>query len=345
MLQHHQSQSRRRVINKQVKLAARPEGVPNLSDFELAEAPIPEPQDGEVLVRTLFLSVDPYMRGRMREAKSYADPVQLGDVMVGEVVGSVESSRDPSFAEGDLVRGPIGWQQYGAVPGKFLRRVEEGIPISTALHVVGMPGLTAYFGLLSVCEPQAGETVVVSGAAGAVGTAVGQIAKIKGCRAVGIAGSDEKIEFITQELGFDAGINYKTQQVYHGLKNACPDGIDVYFDNVGGTTTDAVFPLINVHSRIAICGQISLYNATEQEYGPRLLWNLIVKRAKVQGLLVSDFADHFPEALAQLRTWVDEGQLKYRERIAEGIENAPQAFLDLFQGANIGKQLVRVAEV
>ena len=296
-----------------------------------------------MLVRTNFLSVDPYMRGRMVDRKSYTAPVQLGEVMVGEVVGTVESSRDSTFAPGDIVQGHIGWQQYGTLPGKRLRRVEPGLPISTALHVVGMPGLTAYFGLLTVCEPESGETVVVSGAAGAVGTAVGQIAKIKGCRVVGVAGSDEKIDFITGELGFDVGINYKTVEIYPALKEACPDGIDVYFDNVGGTTTDAVFGLINEHGRMAICGQISQYNATEVEYGPRLLWNLIVKRARVQGLLVSDFVDRFDQALAELRAWVDSGQLKYRERITDGIENAPQAFIEMLNGANIGKQLVRVA--
>jgi NADPH-dependent curcumin reductase CurA len=330
-------------MNQQITLAARPEGFPQQSDFRLIESPIPEPREGEILVRTIYLSVDPYMRGRMSDRKSYADPVNIGDVMVGEVVGIVEHSNDPRYAAGDVVAGHLGWQQYAICTANQLRRVPKGLPISTALHVVGMPGLTAYFGLLAVCDPKSGETVVVSGAAGAVGTAVGQIAKLKGCRVVGVAGSSEKIEFLTSELGFDSGINYKTDDIYNGLKESCPDGIDVYFDNVGGTTTDAVFALINVHARMAICGQISQYNLTEPEQGPRVLWNLIVKRAKVPGMLVTDFADRYGEAIRELYGWVGEGKLKYRERITEGIENAPTAFIEMLNGANLGKQLVRVS--
>ena len=282
------------------------------------------------------------MRGRMADRKSYADPVGLGDVMVGEIVGVVEQSRAASFNEGEVVRGHLGWQEYAACSPAGLRRVNSSLPVTTALHVVGMPGLTAWFGLLAVGEPRRGETVVVSGAAGAVGMTVGQIARSMGCRVVGIAGSDEKIEFITRELGFDAGINYKTDDVYAALAAKCPDGIDVYFDNVGGTITDAVFALINVHARIAICGQISQYNLVEPEMGPRLLVNLIVKRAKVEGLLVTDFASRYREALRDLRTRVQEGTLVYRERITDGIENAPQAFIEMLGGQNIGKQLVRV---
>ena len=334
---------RRTAINKQILLAARPQGVPKPADFRLNEAPIPEPAAGELLVRAVYLSVDPYMRGRMVDRKSYAAPVQLGDVMVGQVVGVVEKSNASEYTAGDVVAGHLGWQQFATCTPDQVYSIRGELPISTALHVVGMPGLTAYFGLLHVCEPKSGETVVVSGAAGAVGTAVGQIARIQGCRVVGIAGSDEKIDYITNELGFDAGINYKTAEIYPALKETCPDGIDVYFDNVGGTTTDAVFGLINVHGRMAICGQISQYNATEVQYGPRLLWNLIVKRAKVEGLLVSDFADRFSEGRKALHTWVSEGKLKYRERITDGIENAPQAFIEMLGGANIGKQLVRVS--
>lgn len=330
--------------NKQILLASRPLGFPEPSNFELVESPIPDPAAGQVLVRTIFLSVDPYMRGRMRDQKSYAPPVNIGDVMVGEIVGRVERSRDAKFAAGDIVAGRLGWQQYGIGTAAQLRKVNEELPISTALHVLGMPGLTAYFGLLSVCKPKAGETVVVSGAAGAVGTVVGQLAKLQGCRVVGVAGSDEKIDFITNELGFDAGINYKTSDnIYKDLKENCPDGIDVYFDNVGGTTTDAVFALINVHGRMAICGQISQYNLAEAGVGPRLLWNLIVKRAKVEGLLVTDFAHEYAKGLDDLQALVVEGKLKYRETITAGIENAPQAFIDMFGGANIGKQLVRVS--
>lgn len=335
--------ARRNIINKQIRFAARPKGFPKPSDFELTESSIPAAQDDEILVRTLFLSVDPYMRGRMIDRKSYAAPMKLGDVMTGEVVGVVEKSGDKDFTVGEIVRGHLGWQQYAAAKASQLRKVKTGLPVSTSLHVVGMPGLTAYFGLLSVCEPNDGETVVVSGAAGAVGTTVGQIAKIKGCKVVGVAGSDEKIGFITKELGFDGGINYKTADIHPALEAACPEGIDVYFDNVGGTTTDAVFTLINVHARMAICGQISQYNLTKPELGPRLLWNLISKRARVQGLLVTDFQDRHNEALEELASWVGEGRLQYRERITEGIENAPQAFIEMLGGANIGKQLVRVS--
>ena len=330
--------------NKQILLHSRPDGFPELSNFRLAETEIPECKTDEVLIRTSYLSVDPYMRGRMRDRKSYAPPVELNSVMVGECVGVIEQSSSDRFKVGDSVAAEIGWQQFGVMPANRVRRVKPGLPISTALHVVGMPGLTAYFGLLHVCEPVEGETVVVSGAAGAVGTAVGQIAKLKGCRVVGIAGSDEKTDYLVNELGFDAAINYKTtESIYKALKNHCPDGIDVYFDNVGGTTTDAVFALINVHARMAICGQISQYNLAEAEYGPRVLWNLIVKRAKVQGLLVSDFAAHFAKAAHDLHQWVASGKIKYRETVTEEIENAPQAFIDLLSGGNIGKQLVKVS--
>lgn len=332
-------------INRQILLNSRPDGFPELDNFRLVESELSACPENHVVIRTQYLSVDPYMRGRMRDRASYAPPVKLGDVMVGECVGVIQESRSDRFQIGDTVAGEIGWQEYGMVEASKVRKVKPGLPPSTALHVVGMPGLTAYFGLLHICEPKKGETVVVSGAAGAVGTAVGQIAKLKGCRVVGIAGSDEKISFITNELGFDAGINYKTtESVYKDLKTNCPDGIDVYFDNVGGPITDSVFPLINVHSRMAICGQISQYNASEAEMGPRVLWNLIVKRAKVQGLLVSDFAAHFGQAAWDLHNWVAEGKLKYRETITQGIENAPQAFIDLLSGGNIGKQLVQVSD-
>lgn len=330
--------------NKQIRLVSRPEGVPEKGNFEIVESPVPEPADGEVLVRSAYLSVDPYMRGRLRDRKSYADPVAIGDVMVGESVGYVEKSRADGFSKGDAVAADFGWQQFGVLNATKVRKLKSGLPISTALHVIGMPGLTAYFGLLHVCEPKSGETVVVSGAAGAVGTIVGQIAKLHGCRVVGVCGSEEKIDFITKELGFDEGINYKTSEsIYKDLKKACPEGIDVYFDNVGGTTTDAVFSQLNVHARMAICGQISQYNLAEAELGPRVLWNLIVKRAKVQGLLVTDFAPHYASAIRELFNWVSAGKIKYRETVAEGIENAPHAFISMLAGANIGKQLVRIS--
>ena len=241
----------------------------------------------------------------------------------------------------------LGWQEYAVAQGRELRKIDPGLaPISTALGVLGMPGLTAYFGLLDICDPQPGETVVVSGAAGAVGMLVGQIAKIKGCRVVGVAGSDAKISWLLDELGFDAAFNYKTAADCYGkLKELCPDGIDVYFDNVGGTITDAVMRLINVKARISVCGQISQYNLEEPEMGPRWLGQLIVKQAKVQGFLVSGYAERFPEGLEQLAGWLKQGKLKYREDVAQGIEAAPQAFIGMLQGTNQGKQLVQLSEL
>ncbi len=333
-------------MNKRITLASRPEGLPKESDFRLIETPAPELQDGQVLVRVLYLSVDPYMRGRMSSAKSYAAPLEIGDVITGGAVGRVEQSRNPKFQRGDIVDGFFGWQQYAVSDGKGVRKLDPDIaPITTSLGVLGMPGQTAYFGLFDICKPKPGETVVVSGAAGAVGSYVGQIAKIHGCRVVGIAGTDDKVEYLTGELGFDAAFNYKTNPDYRAkLSELCPEGIDVYFDNVGGPITDAVFLSINVGARIAICGQISQYNAAKPEVGPRLLGMLIVKRARVEGFLVSDYTARFPEGLEHLTRWVREGRLKYRESIVEGIENAPKAFIGMLQGQNIGKQLVKIAE-
>jgi hypothetical protein len=330
--------------NRQITLANRPGGFPSESDFKLVTSEIPEPNDGECLVQGIYLSVDPYMRGRMREGDSYAAPVQLGEVMVGGAVGRVLESRFAGLKPGDIVEGFLGWQEYAAAPGTALRKVDPTLaPISTALGVLGMPGLTAYFGLLDIADPQPGETVMVSGAAGAVGSTAGQIAKIRGCRVVGIAGSDEKVCRIVEDAGFDAAFNYKTAQDYKAeLKRLCPGGIDVYFDNVGGAITDAVFPLLNVHARVSVCGQISQYNLEKAELGPRLLWHLIVKRARAQGFLVFDFAARYNEGLQQLSQWVREGKIQYSERIVDGIENAPRAFLEMMQGKNIGKQLVRL---
>ena len=331
-------------INRKFTLAARPVGYPKPSDFNLATEPIPVPKDSEVLVHTNYLSVDPYMRGRMNDRASYAPNVQIGEVMVGTVVGEVVASKNPDFQVGDIATGGLGWQEYGVSDGNNLRKVDPTLaPISTALGILGMPGLTAYFGLLEICNPQAGETVFVSAAAGAVGSLVGQIAKIKGCRAVGSAGSDEKVDYVVDELGFDAAFNYKTTEDYGTqLAELCPDGIDAYFDNVGGAITDAVFPLINVKARVSICGQISQYNLENPEQGPRFLWHLIVKRAKIQGFLVFEFADKHDDGLRQMAEWIQAGKLKYREEITEGFENAPGAFIGMLKGSNIGKQLVKV---
>jgi len=330
-------------MNRQILLASRPNGVPKETDFQISETQIPQPSDGQCLIRSLYMSVDPYMRGRIRDRKSYAPPVGLGEVMVGGAVGKVLESRGTPFSVGDIVVGGLGWQEYAVADGKELRKVDpEAGPISTSLGVLGMPGITAYFGLLDICDPQPNETVVVSAAAGAVGSAVGQIAKIKGCRAVGIAGSDEKVRHLIEDLGFDAAFNYKTSETGGKLREYCPDGVDVYFDNVGGAITDAVFPLLNTKSRVAVCGQISQYNLEEPELGPRLLWHLIVKRAKVQGFLVFDYQNRYDVALAELSEWVRGERLKYRERIAEGIENAPRAFIEMLSGKNTGKQLVKL---
>ncbi|MCZ6673986.1 MAG: NADP-dependent oxidoreductase [Verrucomicrobia bacterium] len=332
-------------INQKIVLASRPVGMVSESNFRLVEEEVRELNEGEVLFRAQYLSVDPYMRGRMNDTKSYADPVGIGEVMTGEIIGPVESSKNPRYKEGDIVAGRVGWQKYAISDGKGLRKIKpSSVPISTSLGVLGMPGLTAYFGLLDVCQAKEGDTVVVSGAAGAVGSVVGQIAKIKGCRVVGIAGSDDKLNWITEELGFDAGINYKTSEnITEELKNHCPQGVNCYFDNVGGPITDAVFPLLALNSHIAICGQISMYNSEKGEKGPRLLWNLIVKRATIQGFLVFDYFDRFSEAMPELTEWVASGKIKYRENVIDGLENAPRAFIGLFKGENTGKQLVRIS--
>ena len=332
--------------NRQIVLAARPAGLPTTSDFRVESQPIPTPQQGELRVRTLDLSVDPYMRGRMNDVASYADPVQLGEVMVGEAVAVVDESRHDRFAKGDLVSGMFGWQEYAITDGRGVRRLGPEIePRTLALHLLGMPGMTAYFGLTDILAPQQGETILVSAASGAVGSVVGQLAKRAGCRVVGTAGSDAKVAYLTSELGFDAGINYREcGDLAQALREQCPGGIDTYFDNVGGPLTDAVIPLLNEGGRVAVCGQISQYNAEQLEQGPRWLWHLIVKRAKVQGFLVFDYFSRFKEALAVLQAALQAGELKYREQFAEGIEAAPQAFIGLLQGENFGKQLVRVSE-
>jgi NADPH-dependent curcumin reductase CurA len=334
-------------MNRQITLAARPVGFPKESDFKVVESPLPTPGDGEILVRALYLSVDPYMRGRMSSAKSYAPSVELGGVMVGGVVGQVVESRHPQFTPGEIVQGEFGWQQYAVSDGKGVRKVDPKLaPISTALGILGMPGLTAYFGLREIGKPQPGETVVVSGAAGAVGSLVGQIAKTLGCRAVGIAGTDEKVRYVVEELGFDKAFNYQSAaNYYRKLLELCPKGIDVYFDNVGGAVTDAVVRLINPRARLVICGQISQYNLERPEMGPRWLHVLLVKQARAEGFLVFQFTDRFEEGLWQMAQWLKDGKLKYRETIVEGIENAPRAFIGMLKGANIGKQLVKVADL
>lgn len=333
-------------LNRQITLAARPAGMPKESDFRLEESPMPSPAGGEVLVKALYLSVDPYMRGRLNGVSTYVRGVDLGEVIGGGVVGRVLESSDPRWAEGDIVEGMLGWREYAVAPARSLRRIDPtGAPISSALYVLGMPGLTAYFGLLEICRPQPGETVVVSGAAGAVGSLAGQIARIKRCRVIGVVGSNEKVRFLTEKLGFDGAFNYRETPDYGAkLKELAPNGVDVYFDNVGGAITDAVMCRLAVRARVAVCGQISQYNAAEPETGPRWLGQLVIRQARVEGFLVSQFADRYDAGLKQLSTWLKEGKLQYREDVVDGLENAPRAFIRMLEGKNIGKQLVKVSE-
>jgi NADPH-dependent curcumin reductase CurA len=331
--------------NRQVTLAARPVGEPKESDFALVEAAMPEPRAGEVVARTLWLSLDPYMRGRMNEARSYVRPVELGEVMTAQAVGEIVESRSPRFHPGDIVMGPLGWQEYAAAGTHELRRVDPSIaPVSTALHVLGMTGLTAYFGLFDVASARAGDTVVVSSASGAVGQIVGQLAKIAGCRAVGIAGSPEKIEDLLELYGYDAAIDYKAEDVGDALKRACPDGVDVYFDNVGGEISAAVHRRLALRARIALCGQIAEYNQVPPQGGPRSVTFMIARRVRMEGFLVYDFAHLHEPALERLARWLAEGRLRYREDVVEGLEHAPRAFIGLLRGENRGKLLVKVAD-
>ena len=329
--------------NLQVVLARRPVGVPVVEDFSLVESPVPEPGVGEAVVRTEFVSVDPYMRGRLWEQPQRGDAVAIGQVMIGEGVGEVVESKDPTLAVGETVRGYFGWQQYAAASTDELERIDrQAAPLSTALGVLGMPGLTAYYGILEVGQPRAGETVVITGAAGAVGSAAGQIAKIHGCRVVGICGTDAKCAHIVNDLGFDAAVNYRTKSLDDDLAEACPDGIDVIFENVGGEILEAMLRQINLHARIALCGAIAQYHTAEPPLVPPHSRTLHRRRARMQGFLVNDFADQDDEAIAALSEWVAKGQIVYRESIVDGLENAPAAFVGLFSGANTGKQLVRV---
>jgi NADPH-dependent curcumin reductase CurA len=332
--------------NRRIVLASRPSGMPTAENFRFEDVGIPELQDGQVLVRTLFISVDPYMRSRMNDRKSYIPPFTLDDVIKGGVVGEVIESRAEGFKPGDVVTGMLGWQLYSVVDAKHLIKVDPSIaPISIALGILGGPGLTAYFGLLEIGKPKEGETVVVSGAAGAVGTVVCQIAKLKGCRVVGIAGSDKKNKYLEEELGVDATINYHAAgDLRKAIKEACPNGVDIYFDNVGGEISDAVITLINKHARIPLCGLISQYNLEAPETGLRPQPFLLVNSALMQGFIITDYAPRFAEGVSQLARWLAEGKLKYAEHIVDGFENTPEAFIGLFRGENLGKQLVKVAD-
>ena len=334
--------------NRQILLAARPVGEPKTSDFNLVETDIPVPGDGDVLCRTIFLSLDPYMRGRMNATKSYADPVEIGSVMEGGTVSRVISSKNESFDEDDIVVARTGWQDYAAIPGAQLRKVDPTLaPISTAVGVLGMPGMTAYTGLLNIGKPQPGETVVVAAASGAVGAIVGQIAKIKGCKAVGLAGSPEKCDYVTNELGFDACVNHRDSDLAEQLSQACGDGIDVYFENVGGVVWEAVLPLLNMRARVPVCGLISHYNATglpgAPNRVPELMFKVLTHRLTLRGFIVRDYDDQQAEFLSNTANWIKDGKLRYREDFVDGLEKAPEALIGLLKGNNFGKLVVRVS--
>ncbi|MCD6734069.1 MAG: NADP-dependent oxidoreductase [Burkholderiaceae bacterium] len=327
--------------NRQILLASRPKGEVTPADFRLVEAEIPEIGPGEVLVRNHFLSLDPYMRGRMDDAKSYAASQPLDEVMIGGTAGEVIESRNPEFAVGDRVMGMLGWQLYGKDDGRMIRKVDTSrVPLSAYLGAVGMPGVTAWYGLNRIIAPRAGETVVVSAASGAVGSVVGQLARRKGCRVVGVAGGAQKCAIVVDEYGFDACVDYKAGQLYADLRAATPDGIDGYFDNVGGATLDAVLRRMNAFGRIAVCGLISSYDG--QAMPLQNFRSVLVNRLRVEGFIVSEHMEVWPEALRELGTLVATGELKYRETIAQGLENAPEAFIGLLKGRNVGKQLVRL---
>lgn len=324
--------------SREIRLAARPAGMPVPADFELVEIDVPEPSDGEVLIRNAFVSVDPYMRVRMSDAKSYMPPFQLGEALTGGAVGQVVTSRNDRFTEGTWVVHNLGWREVALSNGRGLFAVDPALaPVSTGLGVLGMPGLTAYVGLLDIGRPKAGETVFVSGAAGAVGSAVGQIAKLKGCRVIGSAGSAEKVAWL-RELGFDEAFDYHDVPAREALK----EGIDLYFDNVGGPTLEAALSRLRVHGRVVACGAVSQLNATEPTPGPRNLALVVGKRLRIEGFIVSDHNDRMAAFLADVAPWVRDGKVRYRETVVEGLENAPAAFIGLLAGENIGKMLVKV---
>ncbi|MEW2222830.1 NADP-dependent oxidoreductase [Streptomyces sp. NPDC006990] len=323
-------------------LTARPQGWPTTDDFALREEPVRAPAEGQILVRNIHLSVDPYMRGRMSSAKSYVDPYKLNEPMTGGAIGVVLASEDPAFTPGDHVLHDLGWREYATLRAKYATKVDpQAAPLSTYLGVLGMPGLTAYAGLLRVADFQPGDAVFVSGAAGAVGSEVGQIARLKGAsRVIGSAGSDEKVKVLTDEYGFDAAFNYKHGPVAEQLREAAPSGIDVYFDNVGGEHLEAAIDAMNLHGRIAVCGMISQYNATEPTPAPRNLAQIIAKRFRMEGLLVMDHFDLQQQFVDEVAPWVRSGELKYRETVVEGIDNNLEAFLGLLRGENVGKMIV-----
>ncbi len=328
---------------KQIVLARRPKGLPTKENFRTETISLPDLEDGEVLVKGLFYSVDPYMRGRMNDAKSYSPPYQIDAPIAGGVVAEIEESKSADFKKGDKITGFLPWATHSVISSKAIKKIDTTLaPPSYYLGILGMPGLTAYFGLIDIGKPIPGETVVISGAAGAVGIVVGQIAKLKGCKVVGIAGSDDKIKMLKEEFDFDEVINYKTtSNINEAIKNASPNGVDIYFDNVGGEISDAVIANINFHARIVLCGQISLYNATEKPMGPRLQPMLLTRSVLMQGFIVSNYQSRFGEGIQQLSQWVKEGKLKYKETIVDGFDKLPEALIGLFSGNNSGKMIVK----
>jgi len=333
------------LINRQVRLKSRPAGIPQAENFELASAPVPDLGEGQVLVRNIYLSAEPAMRGWVSAVANYSEPVALGAVMRSLAVGRVEQSRHQDFKVGEFVTGMFGWQDYTVLETQAIQRKlpANDVPISTALGVLGINGLTAYFGLLEAGAPKPGETVLVSTAAGAVGSCVGQIARIMGCRSVGIAGGPEKVRLCLDEFGYDAAIDYKAAELDAALAAACPAGIDVYFDNTAGAISDAVMQRLNVGARVVICGTASIASWDPPPQGPRVERHLLVKRARMQGILIFDFASRFPAGLALLSEWVRAGRIRYREDILEGIEEAPGSIAGLYRGENLGKRLIRIA--
>jgi NADPH-dependent curcumin reductase len=333
-------------ITRAWKLVARPEGSFKPQDFQWSEDPLPDLADGQVLVRQIYLSLDPTSRGWANSSPTYLPPVALGSVMRGFGLGIVEESRHPGLAAGDYVQGLIGWQTHAVMNGAEIGRMERDpdIPLDAYMAVLGHIGATAYFGLLEIGQPKRGETLVVSGAAGAVGSLVGQIGKIAGCRVVGVAGSDEKCRWLTEELGFDAAVNYKAGPVRSRLRRECPNGIDVHFENVGGEVLDAALAYINTRARIVLCGMISQYNEFVPPPGPRFLGNVLIRRARIEGFIVMDYHERYPEAFGPLKQWMAEGRLKYKTDVVDGLEQAPVAVNRLFSGANIGKLLVKVSD-
>ena len=330
------------VSSREIRLAARPQGVPDADLFELAATEVPDPSDGQVQIRNAFLSVDPYMRGRMNDRRSYVAPYALGEAMTGGAVGRVAASRNSDWPEGTWVLHSLGWREWALSDGRGLQRIDPGVaPVSTALGVLGMPGFTAWYGLTELGQPREGETVFVSAAAGAVGGVVGQVARLLGCRVVGSAGSEDKLSWL-REVGYDRVFSYRDRPVWEGLREAAPDGIDVYFDNVGGDHLEAAIGAMRAHGRIVACGAISRYNDVEAQPGPSNLFMLFTKRLTVRGFIITDHYDRYGDFLAVMGPWVRDGQVRYRETIVDGIENAPRAFLGLLGGENVGKMLVQV---